>query len=98
MGRLPSALGRYSFVSAEPVAWLCARGSRVWLDGTLTEQSNPFVVLAESTQGVPQTAVSLDFVGSQFQCLLEASYCLVRLPKAAQGIAQIAESFGEIRL
>jgi para-aminobenzoate synthetase component 1 len=42
---LPSALGRYSFVSADPVGWLCSRRGRVWLDGSLQGQSDPFAVL-----------------------------------------------------
>jgi para-aminobenzoate synthetase component 1 len=44
---LPSALGRYSFVSAEPVAWLTARGPRVWRDGALTPHRDPFALLGE---------------------------------------------------
>ncbi len=40
-------LGRYSFVTADPFAWLTARGSRVWLDGAPQPQSDPFAVLAD---------------------------------------------------
>ncbi len=41
-----SSLGRYSFVTADPFAWMCARGKRVWLDGDLQRESDPFAVLA----------------------------------------------------
>jgi para-aminobenzoate synthetase component 1 len=44
---LPFALGRYSFVSAEPVAWLWSRGRSIWLDNTQLPQSDPFAVLGD---------------------------------------------------
>jgi para-aminobenzoate synthetase component 1 len=40
-------MGRYSFVTADPFARLRARGRRVWLDGTLLPERDPFVALAE---------------------------------------------------
>jgi para-aminobenzoate synthetase component 1 len=46
-------LGRYSFVTADPFAWLVARGRQVWLDGRLCEQTDPFAVLAELLAGCP---------------------------------------------
>jgi para-aminobenzoate synthetase component 1 len=43
------SLGRYSFLTADPVVWLCARGRCVWLsDGSRPlELADPFGVLAE---------------------------------------------------
>jgi para-aminobenzoate synthetase component 1 len=38
-------LGRYSFVSADPFAWLVSRGKQVWLDGDLQPEGDPFAVL-----------------------------------------------------
>jgi para-aminobenzoate synthetase component 1 len=43
----PAALGRYSFVTADPFAWLSSRGRQVWLDGNLTRSPDPLAVLAE---------------------------------------------------
>src|ERR671930_1276518 len=40
------ALGRYSFVTADPFAWLSARGRRVWLNGAETGATDPLHVLA----------------------------------------------------
>jgi para-aminobenzoate synthetase component 1 len=39
-------LGRYSFLTAQPFAWLQARGRQVWLDG-VTCQADPFAVAAD---------------------------------------------------
>ncbi|MFO0927563.1 MAG: anthranilate synthase component I family protein [Gemmataceae bacterium] len=39
-------LGRYSFVAADPFAWLLARGDSVWLDGVRQPEAEPFAVLA----------------------------------------------------
>src|SRR5206468_6259947 len=41
-----SPLARYSFVAADPFAWLEARGRHVRLDGTLQAESDPFSALA----------------------------------------------------
>jgi para-aminobenzoate synthetase component 1 len=44
---LPAApLGRYSFVAADPYAWIHARGRKVWIDGVLQPEGDPFTVLA----------------------------------------------------
>lgn len=41
-----AGLGRYSFVMADPFAWLQSRGRRVWLNGTETDATDPFAALA----------------------------------------------------
>jgi para-aminobenzoate synthetase component 1 len=42
-------LGRYSFLAADPFAWLWSRGRRVWVSGQSRplEPADPFAVLAE---------------------------------------------------
>jgi para-aminobenzoate synthetase component 1 len=42
-----ASLARYSYLSANPFAWLSARGEKVWLDGKLLPASDPFAVLGE---------------------------------------------------
>jgi para-aminobenzoate synthetase component 1 len=44
--RLP-ALGRYSFVTADPFAWITSRGRRVWWNDTAFEDADPWRVLAD---------------------------------------------------
>src|SRR5260370_23875093 len=46
----PAELGRYSYVTAQPFAWLQSRGGQVWLNGEMMPQSDPFRVLAEQLQ------------------------------------------------
>jgi para-aminobenzoate synthetase component 1 len=46
--RMPG-LGRYSFVTADPFAWLTSRGRRVWWNGTALDDADPWRVLAEQT-------------------------------------------------
>ena len=41
-----SPLGRYSFVTADPFAWIRAHGKKVWIDGDLQREGDPFAVLA----------------------------------------------------
>jgi para-aminobenzoate synthetase component 1 len=41
-----TALGRWSFVTADPFAWLSARGAQVWLDDVPQPERDPFAVLA----------------------------------------------------
>src|SRR5580704_1871028 len=43
----PSSLGRYSFLTADPVEWICSRGQAVLLNGKLLPETDPFVALAE---------------------------------------------------
>jgi para-aminobenzoate synthetase component 1 len=42
-----SSLGRYSYVTAEPYAWLQSRAAKVWLDGQPVPCTDPFTVLRE---------------------------------------------------
>jgi para-aminobenzoate synthetase component 1 len=49
--------GRYSFVLADPFHWLCARGSRVELDGVLCAESDPFRELARLLARYPSSHV-----------------------------------------
>ncbi len=43
------SLGRYSFITADPFEWLCARGRRIWsAEGSrLLDASDPFTLLAD---------------------------------------------------
>jgi para-aminobenzoate synthetase component I len=43
----PAELGRYSYVTAQPFAWLRSRGGHVWLNGETLSAADPFAVLAE---------------------------------------------------
>jgi para-aminobenzoate synthetase component 1 len=43
----PAALGRYSFVTANPFAWLTARGHHVRLNNQVVAATDPFAVLAD---------------------------------------------------
>ncbi len=42
-----SALGRYSFLTADPFEWIVARGRCVTLAGSVREPADPFALLAE---------------------------------------------------
>ena len=43
----PRQLSRYSYLAAQPFAWLCARGHEIWLNGENVEAIDPFAFLAE---------------------------------------------------
>jgi para-aminobenzoate synthetase component 1 len=40
-----SSLGRYSFISADPIAWIHSRDKRAWIDDDLQPEGDPFAVL-----------------------------------------------------
>lgn len=50
---LPSALGRYSFLCAEPFTWVTSRGTGIWRDGVRLPASDPFAVLADMVAAHP---------------------------------------------
>jgi para-aminobenzoate synthetase component 1 len=50
-------LARYSFVTAQPFAWLRARGRQVWLDDQVLPTSDPFSALADQLARHPVTSI-----------------------------------------
>jgi para-aminobenzoate synthetase component 1 len=52
------ALGRYSFVTADPFTWLRARGPQVWENGERLDGGDPFAVLAERLARWPMTRLA----------------------------------------
>jgi para-aminobenzoate synthetase component 1 len=51
------ALGRYSFITADPFAWLRSRGRDIWENGSRLDDTDPFAVLAERLACWPSTAL-----------------------------------------
>jgi para-aminobenzoate synthetase component 1 len=43
----PAAQSRYSYVAADPYAWLEARGEHIWLNGQAVAQTDPLTTLAQ---------------------------------------------------
>src|SRR5262249_39752186 len=54
----PSSLARYSYLVADPYAWLQSRGGDIRLNGQVMAGSDPFTVLAEQLDACREEAVS----------------------------------------
>jgi para-aminobenzoate synthetase component 1 len=53
-----ATLGRYSFVAADPFAWIVARGPRVFISGVEVQKAaDPFAVLAEQLARYPSESL-----------------------------------------
>jgi para-aminobenzoate synthetase component 1 len=55
--RTHSSLGRYSFVTADPFAWMGSRREHVWIDGGHPLRADPWTVLAERLAHFPTETI-----------------------------------------